>query len=254
MRNAFFFFVTLIFSLSLGADAYSAKKIVVAWESWPPYQFKDSSGNLSGLDVEITRSALEAVGYTVEFQEMPWIRQLISVANGEIDVVMAATVLPERKKYAYFSLPYRNESYAIYLEKGGNDKYELSTIEDIVKNNITLGIVRGYYYGEEFENAMKNPKFKRLVEDVANDEANIRKLSKRRINAFIMDKFAGVSQLKAKNLMDAFDVSPLTITTGTIHVMFSIKSTSPHIVEAFNEGLIKIQNSGQADQIINSYF
>jgi polar amino acid transport system substrate-binding protein len=246
-----FFIITV--SLILPGTGNAECKFVSSWEPWEPYQGMSVDGQFTGIDMDIVKAIFDDMGCSMEFVKMPWKRALISVQNGNIDLTMGASVLPEREKYAVFSLPYRDESFSIFLEKGGNVKYRINEIEDIMKYKIKLGTVRGYYYGPEFEAAMKNPKFRKYIEEVHDDEANIRKMEKGRIKACLINYYVGVFLLKKCDLMDKLEHSPFTLKSGTIHVMFSKKTVSPDIIRRFNESLTKLKNSGKLDQIIKKY-
>ena len=115
-------------------------------------------------------------------------------------------------------------------------------------------MVRGYFYGTKFDEAMKNPQFKELIDEVKDDETNIKKITGgARINAMLIDPFVAVDQLKKMNLLDKVERSPLTLNSGTIHVMFSKKSVKPETVKMFNDGLQKLKASGKLNKIIAKY-
>ncbi len=253
MKKVLFIFTALVLTLILNSSAYPECKITVGWEPWEPNQFKNSSGTLSGVDIEIIQAALEDSGCNLEFKEMIWEKQLISIENGSLNLAIGASILPERQKYANFSQDYRDESYSLFFEKGGNDKYKISTLEDLIKYNIRIGTIRSYFYGKKFEAAMKNPRFKAIIEEADDDETNIKKLNAGQIQAFIIDPFAGITLLKKKNMIDKVEKNPLTLVTGSIHVMFSKKSVKPETVKAFNEGLQKIKKNGKLNQIVLKY-
>ncbi len=251
MKKVFFIFA--VFLLTLTSSAFSECKVTVGWEEWEPYQFKNSNGVLSGVDIEIIKAAFDESGCKAEFKEMPWKRQLVSVEDGSLNVAPGASILPERKKYADFSQAYRDESFSLFFLKGGNDKYKISKLEDLIQYNIKIGTVRGFFYGKKFEDAMKNPKFKAIVEEADDDEMNIKKLDGGRIQAIIIDPFVGIGQMKKLNMIGKVEKNPLPLISGTIHAMFSKKSVTADTIKAFNDGLQKIRKNGKLNQIIAKY-
>ena len=246
-------YVIAISIFTLTTHAYSECRIRVGWEPWEPYQFKDSNGNFAGLDLEIVRAALEEAGCKVDFMRIAWQRLMASIEYGSMDAAMGASKSPEREKYAYFSTPYRNESYAFFVRKNDKNKHKITKLDDLVEKNLMFGIVTGYFYGEQFNEAMKNPKFKKLAEEVKDDKSNINKLHYGRIQGLFMDSYSGISQLENMNLSNEIVNSSFAIISGPIHAMFSKKSISPDIVKKFDDGLQKLKNSGRLDQIINKY-
>lgn len=233
-------YVLAIFAFTLTTHAYSECTIRVGWE-------------FVGLDLEIIQAALEEVGCKTDFRRMVWQRILTSIEDGSMDAAMGASISPEREKYAYFSIPYREESYAFFVRKDDSIKYKITKIDDLAEKNLRFGIVKGYFYGEQFNEEMKNPKFKKLVEEVKDDNSNIKKLNYGRIEGFFMDPYAGVVQLREMDLSNQIVNSSFAVTSGTIHMMFSKKSVSPDIVKRFDDGLQKLKSSGRLDEIIKKY-
>lgn len=245
--------VVAAFALTLTTHAYSECAIRIGWEQWEPYQFKDSSGNFAGLDLEVVKTVLEESGCKTSFIGISWQRLLISIENGSMDVAMGASKSPEREGYANFSIPYRDESYALFLRKNDNVKYKIKKLDDLVENNLRFGIVRGYFYGKQFNEEIKNPRFKGLVEEVRDDDSNIKKLKNGRIQGCFIDPYAGIAKLKKMDLLNQIDKSPFAVESGTIHAMFSKKSVSLDIVKAFDSGLQELKNSGRLAKIIQKY-
>lgn len=245
--------VLAIFAFTLTTHAYSECTIRAGWEPWEPYQSKDSNGNFVGLDLEVTRAALEEAGCKTDFMRIAWQRLLTSVEDGSMDVAMGASKSPEREKYAYFSIPYRDESYAFFVRKEDRIKYKITKLDDLVEKNLRFGIVKGYFYGEQFNEAMKNPAFKKLVEEVKDDNTNIKKLNYGRIQGLFMDPYAGIVQLREMDLSNQIVNSSFAVKSGKIHTMFSKKSVSPDVVQRFNDGLQKLESSARLDKIIKKY-
>ncbi|MBF0238400.1 MAG: amino acid ABC transporter substrate-binding protein [SAR324 cluster bacterium] len=253
MKKLLFLFISLLVSVVLGGQAYSACEVAVGWEPWEPYQLKDNTGNYSGLDIDIVKAAFETSDCTLEFKEMPWKRVLLSIKEGAIQIGMGASQLPEREPFSYFSLPYRDESFTLFIEKGGNEKYKLVQLDDVIKYDLHLGTVRGYFYGRQFEDALKNPKFKVLIEEVTDDETNLKKFEKGRIKAFFMDPYMATDLLRKQNMLNKVERSHITLVTGTIHFMLSKKSATPEMLKRLNEGLQRIKTNGILEKINQKY-
>jgi polar amino acid transport system substrate-binding protein len=245
--------VIAAFALALATKAYSECELRVGFEQWEPFQFKDHNGNFAGLDLEVVKVALEESGCKANFIETSWQRLMVSIENGSMDVAMGASKAPEREKYAYFSIPYRDETYALFLRKNDSDKYHIQKLDDLVENRLRFGIVRGYYYGEPFNEAMKNPRFKDLVEEAKDDDTNIRKLKTGRIQGCFIDPYTGVTKLKEMDLLNEIVKSHFVVESGKIHAMFSKQSVSSDRVKAFDNGLQGLINSGQLIEIIQKY-
>lgn len=240
-------------ALTLATNAYSECELRIGFEQWEPFQFKDNSGNFVGLDLEIVKAVLEETGCKANFIETSWQRLMVSIENGSMDIAMGASKAPEREEYAHFSIPYRDETYALFIRKNDSDKYKIKKLDDLVENNLRFGIVRGYYYGKPFHEAIKTPKLKELVEEARDDDTNIRKLKTGRIQGCFIDPYAGATKLGKMDLLNEIVKSSFAVESGTIHAMFSKKSVSSDRVKVFDHGLQELKNNGRLAKIIQSY-
>ena len=66
--------------------------------AYPPFNFHDASGKLTGYDIEVTRAIAEKLGITVDFQETLWDGMLAGLKSGRFDAVANQVTLgtPER--------------------------------------------------------------------------------------------------------------------------------------------------------------
>lgn len=88
---------------------------------------------------------------------------MASIEYGSMDAAMGAYQNRQKGKNMPISLHLtRNESYAFFVRKNDKNKYKITKLDDFVEKNLMFGIVTGYFYGEQFNEAMKNPKFKKL--------------------------------------------------------------------------------------------
>lgn len=92
-----------------------AAPLKIGWSHWPPYQYQDNKQQLTGIDIELTRSVLEGLGREYRFVNMPWARSLHALQYAEIDVAMGARYLPERARLFDYSKPYRYSELVLLL-------------------------------------------------------------------------------------------------------------------------------------------
>lgn len=249
--------VLLTFSLFLFSTSSSwancEKKIRMGWEDWNPYQYVNKKGTLTGLDIELVQAIVENMGCQIDFKEMPWKRHLLAIEKGRMDLAAGASITPERQKYANFSNPYRTESTVLYVHKGESGKYKLKTLQDIVTQKFSLGVTRGYYYGEEYTKWVKNKEFKNQIQEVHNDSFNYYKLQKKRIDGFLADPIAATAGLKGEDLLGMVEIHPMKVYSDNIYVMMSKKSVSKQFIKDFNKSLAQIKANGTHDRILKKY-
>lgn len=245
--------LSLIGALGLiSMNSAVAQEVSLGWEDWQPYQYKNAKEEVTGLDIELMQAILENIGYQVTLHELPWKRHLNNVETGRTDLAASASKTPEREQYAYFSDPYRTESVVMYIraEDSGNHKFD--SLQGIIGSEFTLAVTRGYYYGEEFEELMKNPEFKKHIREVNDNQLAQRQLVRNRVDGFLEDPIAASIELGDEGLLDKVSIH-MPIYSDDIFAMFSKKSTSMEMVEAFNKSLAELKKNGTYDQIMSKY-
>ncbi len=76
---------------------------------FPPYESKDASGQIVGIDVDMMNAVCDKLGMNLEIKDMPFDSVLASVQTGKADVGAAGiSVTPERQEEVNFS-----QSYAV---------------------------------------------------------------------------------------------------------------------------------------------
>ncbi|MBR3795116.1 MAG: transporter substrate-binding domain-containing protein [Clostridia bacterium] len=83
------------------ADIQAAGKLVVATSpDWPPYEYIDDEGNVTGTDVLMAKWMAEQLGVELELQEMAFDACLAAVAMGDVDMVVAGLTYDEERTNA----------------------------------------------------------------------------------------------------------------------------------------------------------
>ena len=99
--------LSLLMLFSCAKKEESAKVYVFATDAtWPPLEYIDESGNLTGFEVELVPMIGEKVGVKMEAKNIPWDTILAGLANGQYDgVASGVSVTEDRKKTMDFSTP-----------------------------------------------------------------------------------------------------------------------------------------------------
>ena len=83
------------------ADIQQNGKLVVATSpDWPPYEYIDDEGNVTGTDVLMVKWMAEQLGVELELQEMAFDACLAAVAMGDVDMVVAGLTYDEERTNA----------------------------------------------------------------------------------------------------------------------------------------------------------
>ncbi|MBF0549901.1 MAG: amino acid ABC transporter substrate-binding protein [Deltaproteobacteria bacterium] len=245
----------LIFMLMLcGPNLVQAQSsLKVGWEPAAPYQYLDSKGHLTGLDIELFSAIAKKVNVKLEFKKILWKKLLSEVEQGTMDIALSATKTAEREKFAFFSDPYRKEVIVLFVRRGESEKYHFKTLNDLVGSKFRLGVTSGNFYGKSFDLLMKNPTFVKQTEEASDDLSNYQKLLANKIDGFLADQTGTVIDIRKEGLNGKMDIYPMDITTEDICFIFSRKSVKPDMVGTFNAGLKALKASGDYDKIINKF-
>lgn len=139
--------VLLLLSLSSQVAALCERPLKVAAEYWPPYSEQGEDG-WQGIDVDHVRSLIQRAGCEVVFLNTPSSRAHLMLEKGEIDILMAASDVPERHRYALFSKPYRREVMAVFALAGREDVPD--SFSALQASTHILVAPRSGWYGEAF--------------------------------------------------------------------------------------------------------
>jgi len=251
----------VLFLIPFGTIAQDGPRVLkCGWYPWDPYQYvvvKQEVKQLTGLDVQLVRAVFARMGYEVAYDEVSWKQHQLDVKNGVRDIAAGAFENPERAEYAYFSAPYRREADVLYVRKGEASRYAFSDIENLLnrfrQERFRLGVISGFYYGPDIMRFINDPANASRVVRVPDDVANYENLLRQKIDGFIADRLVGATlawrhgwQLRVE------EVSP-PVYSENIHVLFSKKTTTPEMVEAFNRSLERLKSEGQYGLIIREY-
>jgi len=88
--------------------------------TFPPIQFKDSSGNPTGYQMELTIAMMQDLGVTPQYVEIPFGQLFAGLVAGKFDMMgISATILPSRAlKGLFSSFPVFYESIVVLLKPG----------------------------------------------------------------------------------------------------------------------------------------
>lgn len=254
-----YFIRRMIFALAIiGTGAWNVLaqeecQVKIAWESWEPFQYRDAGGKYIGIDIDMITAILEKMGCQYVFLEATWARAMLEIQHGRIHLAMGASKTPERETFAYFSTPYRQESFALFVRKGEAAKYQFANLKDMLSVPFRLGVTRGYYYGEEYAKLSATPEFQAILDEMTNDNLHYAKLVAHRIDGFLAEPMVSILELRKKGMSDQVEAHPLRLFSSDISVMFSKQLITPEFVQTFNRYLAELQANGTFEAILKKY-
>ncbi len=229
------------------------------WYLWGPYQYIERGqgyAQLNGLDITLEKAIAKRAGYQIDFEEVSWKQHLLELENGKRDIAAGATKTPAREKFAYFSIPYREESNSLFTPKKPKKRLVFSNTKEFLaqvkETQFKLGVVDGFVYVDPQINAFINdPNNRSQIRPADNTYENLERLENGEIDGFLADRIDGATVSWRSNYRE--NIQEQVIGSAPIHLMFSRKTVSPATVEIFNHAITEIKESGEYDSIIRSY-
>jgi len=227
--------------------------LVMGFESWEPYQYTNVNGDMGGVDIEIAQRAAAHIGCVLRAQQGTWRDLLIWLQEGEIDLVMGASLTPSRLEYAHFSIPYRDEQFSLFIRSAEARRHTMDSIEEFLAEGLRVGIVNEYFYGEEMQVLMYESEYASQFVGARLNELNMARLLDGDIDGFMEDNLVAASIIRRRGLADLITRHEISLPASEVYVMFSRSAVTEAEVDEFNLALQALIDSGFIDELITRY-
>ena len=135
--------IIISFFLVLSANAGSIK--IGTEGAYPPWNSKDSAGNLNGFEVDLANALCEIMKHNCTIVEQDWDGMIPALTSKKFDAIMAGmSITSERLKTINFSQGYADEVASLAVMKGSSIE-NINTPEGI---NLNIG-------GSDVDKALK---------------------------------------------------------------------------------------------------
>jgi polar amino acid transport system substrate-binding protein len=223
--------------------AHSKETVKIALGDWEP--FTSSRADNSNISEELVREAFKYQNIEVEYQYFPWIRSYKYVEKGEFQATFPWVITEDRKKEVFFSKePLLTERTVFFHLKSRPFHWE--TFDDL--KGLKIGGTLGYATGKILENNGL------ILDYVSKEDFNYHKLLKKRLDVFPTSFFVGYHQINMlfqANEAKLFTHHPKVLEEKNYYMVFSKNIPNAHqLIKSFDEGLIKLKESGRYNQII----
>ncbi|ELY85036.1 basic amino acid ABC transporter substrate-binding protein [Natrinema altunense] len=214
---------------------------------FPPFEMKRGS-DLVGFDIDL----LEAVVGETEYELAEWKDQGFdglppALKDGKIDVIAAAMTINEQRQESFdFTDPYHSADQAILVQSGGDLQPE--SLEDLE------GTTVGAQSGTTGEVLVKDDLIGAglIAESDFNSYDNYvlatEELESGTIDAVVLDDPV------AKTFASERDVEVAFIEETGEEFGFAVRPDDDDLLEALNEGLAAVRESGEYDEISEEWF
>jgi polar amino acid transport system substrate-binding protein len=214
----------------------------VGWDDYPPYQM-GKPDQPEGLDIELGNAVLRQAGIRPQWQRMPWARQLLSLQDGSLDLMVSASTSKEREAYALWTQAYRPEDAALVALRA--PARPPASLRDLLGKPLRIGMIRGTSYPGEFETLLREPAFQRQIKPVRHNEQGLRMLREGRLD-FLIDDPVALQYLAQREGGAALQIV-LWVYKGASRLMLSKRSEASHpgLLAALDQAIVQLRASGQ---------
>jgi len=224
------------------AGGGAAETLTFATEpTFPPFEFRDSSNNLTGFDIDLLKAIGEAAGFNVKFESMQFDGMIPALQAGTVDgAISAMTIKPERAQVVDFSRPYYKSGLGIAVQESNTD---ITSFESLQGKNIASQIgTTGAEKAGEVQGAQ--------VRTFDNAPTALQELANGNVDAVVHDAPAILYAIKSGNVRGLKVVGELLTEE---YYGIPVPKGSPNL-ERINQGLTTILENGTYDEIYQKYF
>lgn len=207
--------------------------------SWLPY-IEVQNESVTGTDILLIRRLLSAVGAELRLVKLPESRALNQLAQGQVDLIFAASYTKERAQFAWFSKPYRSEMNQVIVHQQLLQTYPHISSKSAFFALAARKLAGAYnpkgYYGEEFEQLKKLPQVMQRSLAIFDAEQRLDLVLSQRVDYSLVDS-RWIEQRQQQGDIPALTVLPFVLHQAEIHLMFSKKTISAACVEQLDLAL-----------------
>ncbi len=237
------------------ADTICPAPLRVHVDLHAPSAYLGAQGELQGMDTEQVKLILQQAGCNWRFSTTPMTgaRILKSLQQGDIDVMIRATITPDRQQYAWFSIPYRQELVALFSRHQQILPVPFSYAAALTQGLTIIGPASGQY-DAEFEQYRPLFKAKNLYTPYPDAFVGTELLfaTPGRGDVLLADADIFYHQLGTARLTQIQLVAG-SLTVNPAHLMFSKKTVSAATVAAINNAIQILRRDGRLATIEQSY-
>ncbi|MEH7075830.1 amino acid ABC transporter substrate-binding protein [Neobacillus drentensis] len=209
--------------------------------TYPPFTFHDTSGNLTGFDVDLATEVAKRIGVKPDFKETQWDAMFAGLDAKRFDMIANEVgIRPDRQKKYDFSDPYITSAGVLITHKD-NDK--VKAFEDIKGLNAAQSLTSNY--GDMAK------KYGAKLVGVDGFQQSVELLAQKRVDVTINDKLSYLDYKKQKP--DA-PIKIVDTANDASSSGFMFRKKSDTLVDEVNKALKEIVDDGTYKKISEKWF
>lgn len=223
------------------------KKILIAcMPDYPPYDYQDKDGNITGYDVAVTLEACKRLGIEGEFVVYPWESLLPALDAGKVQMVSAQIYRSDERaeKYNFSYAPYFKSTVDIIV----NSNSTASSLEDVVSQELNFTCIPGQLNEKYLQE--RNVKFSYIE---GTSQSQIDDVISGHSDGFLNQWPLVNKILKDNNEEGALKVIGEPITSDYVYSLFQKSDEGSELAKAFGDVYIEMEKDGTLDRLSHEY-
>lgn len=222
----------------------SACELSMALEQWPPYVYTAAQGEPTGMDWELVQAILKEAGCGLKVQaELPTARRQALFEQGQLDLLLAASDTPERRRHARFSTLYRYETVGLFTRSSLRAQYlHVGSLDVLARDKLTLLAPKVGWYGPAYARLQPALAASGKLSTFLNFEQGLRMLEAGRADLILGD--SGALRHQARVLGIAISPLPLVVLRAPVHLMLNKNTTSVADLQRIDAAIARLERQG----------
>ncbi len=242
----------LLAALLLLCQDTAACRLRATTGQWVPYIYPGPDGTPVGLDVELVRAILTEAGCElVLLDELPALRRDVQFKEGKLDLLMAASDLPERHQYARLSAPYRMETVRFHTLRANLGKYRNVDFDAIVRDRLPLLAPNSGWYGPDYARHRDGLRAQGLLTTFNTFPQGVRMLAAGRAALILGD--ATAMRFEARQAKLDLVALPQLLVNAPVRLMLSRVSTGEGELARIDAAIDRLEQRGVLKTIRKRY-
>jgi len=241
--------IILFLSLTFFSQTLWADDIVIAADPWCPYICEPES-DTPGFMVEIAEQIFQKAGHKLIYKAEPWARALRNSRIGKINGAIGA-YKSDAPDHIFAEEELGVSTTPFFIKKGTAWKYD----GPVSLEKVTIGVIRGYSYGNEVDAYVKKHQKNWERVQVSNSlNSLVKKLLVGRIDTFPEDRMVVNWYVKRNNLPEKLQEAGLAVDSEELYIAFSPKlKSSDNYRKILSNGIRVLRKSGQLSETLSRY-
>lgn len=212
-------------------------------EANPPFMYREGD-RAAGIYPDLIREIFERANLPVSIEAVPWKRALENVEQGK-GAIGGVYKTRERKHKFLFSDPIYAEHLMIYQR--ADSFTPVNAIGDLFGK--TVGIIRGWSYGDAFDAARGAGKFQ--ISPSASDDQNLKMLALGRVDMVIAIRAAGDKIVKRLKLEQTVRRNDTPILENPTYIALNRHDPWVQHLPLINKAIAEIRTDGTWKKIVD---